>query len=209
MAGLPSKGHRRTQIWMVQGAYARQVPFSKNRSDLFKKASELCTLFAVKTILVVLSPGGQAFSCGHPGVDTIMNRLANCGKPDFDAIRHAEAEHEAILRQLKKEYFDLHEQVKAEKIRGERLKQMSMESQSQGQRLWARPIDELNSEELLTLESEMEELRGRLLKHFQERFVKPAASTPISVGQSNASLRDPTEGDSSAYPHDHDGGHKH
>ena len=196
-------------MWMIQGANARQVAFSKRRSGLFKKVSELCTLCAVEIALVVFSPGGKAFSLGRPGVDTIMNRLAYCGKPDFDAIRRAEAKQEAILHQLNKEYSDLLEKLEAEKIRGERLEQMRLESQSQGQSLVDRPVDELNPEELLTLKSMMEEFKEKLRKRVQELSVEPAASTPISIGESNASPGGSTKGDSSADPHDHDVLHEH
>ncbi|XVF17454.1 hypothetical protein REPUB_Repub10bG0123400 [Reevesia pubescens] len=207
MAVLPSKGRRRTQMWMIQGADVRQIAFYRRRSGLFKKASELCTLCAVETALVVFSPGGKAFCFGHPGVYTIMNRFANSGKPDFDAI-HRAAEQEATLRQLNKQYSDLLEKLKAEKIRGEQLKQMRMESRSQGQRLVDRPIDELNLEEMLTLKSMIEEFKEKLRKRMQELSIEPAASTPISAAETNASPSCTTKGDSSADPHDHDVGHE-
>ncbi|XP_021274640.1 agamous-like MADS-box protein AGL62 [Herrania umbratica] len=207
MAGSSSKGRRRTQMWMIPGADARQVAFSKRRSGLFKKARELCTLCAVETALVVFSPGGKAFSFGHPGVDTIMNRLPNLSKPDLEAIQCTEAEYEASLRELNKEYSDITEKLNAEKLRGERLKQMRMESQSQGQSLVERPVDELNLEELLTLKSMLEEFKVKLRKRMQELSVEAAASTSILAGESDASLGGTTEGNSSADPHDHDVGH--
>ncbi|XVF15362.1 hypothetical protein REPUB_Repub09cG0145700 [Reevesia pubescens] len=189
MSGLSGKGsRRRTEMWMIQGADARQVAFSKRRSGLFKKASELCTLCAVETALVVFSPNGKAFSF-----------CPNCRRPDLDAIRRAEAEKETTLHQLNKKHSDLLEKLEAEKIRGERLKQMRMESLSQGQSLVDRPVNELNLQELLTLKSQMEELKEKLRKRKQELSVKPAASTSTSAGASNAS----------ADTHDHDVGHEH
>ncbi|XWS41709.1 hypothetical protein CRYUN_Cryun17cG0106100 [Craigia yunnanensis] len=208
MAGLSSKGRRRIQIWMIQGADVRPVAFSKRRSGFFKKVSELCTLCAAEIALVVFPPGGKAFSFGHPAVDIIMIRLSNCGKPDFDAIRRAE-EQEATLCRLNKEYSDVLEKLEAEKIRVERLKQMSMKSQSQGQGLVDRPLDELNDEELLTLKSMMDEFKEKLRKRMQELSVETVASTPLLAGESNASPSGSTEGDSSGDPRDHVVGHEH
>ncbi|XP_022740213.1 agamous-like MADS-box protein AGL61 isoform X2 [Durio zibethinus] len=181
---------------MIQAADAQQVAFSKRRSGLFRKASELCTLCAVETALVVYSPSGKAFSVGHPR------------KPDFDAIRRAEAEQEATLNELNKKYHDLLEKLKAEKIRGEQLKQMRMESESQGQSLVDRPVNELNLKELLTLKSMMQEFKGKLRMHIQEFSVEPTASTSTSAGETNASLSGSTEGDFPADTRDHDVGHE-
>ncbi|XP_022773909.1 agamous-like MADS-box protein AGL29 [Durio zibethinus] len=200
MAGLSSKGRRRTQMWMIQGADARQVAFSKRRSGLFKKASELCTLCAVETALVVFYARDQAFYFGHPGVGTVMNTLSNCRKPNFDAIHQAEAEQEANLL----------EKLEAEKIQGERIiERFCMGSQKHGEDFVKRLVDKLNWEQLLTLKSLMEEYKEKLRKRMQELSVELAAPTLISAGESNASLSGSTEGDSSADPHYHVISHEH
>jgi hypothetical protein len=51
-----------------------RVSFSRRRSGLFKKASELCTLSGAEVALVVFSPSEKVFSFGHPNVDTIIDR---------------------------------------------------------------------------------------------------------------------------------------
>jgi len=51
-----------------------QVTFSKRRSGLFKKASELCTLCGAYVALIIFSPGEKVLSFGHPNVETVINR---------------------------------------------------------------------------------------------------------------------------------------
>jgi len=51
-----------------------QVPFSKRRSGVLKKASELCTLCGAEVCLIIFSPSEKVFSIGHPNVDTVVHR---------------------------------------------------------------------------------------------------------------------------------------
>ncbi|XVF61432.1 hypothetical protein PTKIN_Ptkin08bG0128900 [Pterospermum kingtungense] len=251
MAGFSSKSRKRTQKLMVQGADVWEVDISRRRSGIFNKASEVSTLCAVETALVMFFPGGTAFPFGHPGVntnmnrpfighpgvgtsmnrlftghpgvgtnmnrpfngnpgvdtnmnrpfighagvDTNMNRLFNCGMPNWDAILHAKARREATLCclrkgysdlvRLNKEYSSLLQKLEAEKNRGELLKLITMNNQSQVESLLNRPVNELNLEELVTLRTKLEESKKLLNKREWELSVKPVSSTPLSAGGSN------------------------
>lgn len=187
-------GHKKAQMKMSQGTDARQVSCPKRRSGLFKKASELCTLCAVETALVIFSPSGKILPPGHPAVETIIKQLALAGKPDSGLTQLAETEHEATLRALNKEYHDLLEQLEAEKKRGEKLAQLKMETQRQGKTLIDTPVDELNLTELLTLKAMLEEFQGKLIKHMKERSAKSSAANSAEVIDPFAT--DPAEGSS-------------
>ncbi|KVI09681.1 Transcription factor, MADS-box [Cynara cardunculus var. scolymus] len=56
MAKKPSLGRQKIKIAKIQIKNHLQVIFSKRRSGLFKKASELCTLCGVEIAIVVFSP---------------------------------------------------------------------------------------------------------------------------------------------------------
>ncbi|XP_019465322.1 PREDICTED: myocyte-specific enhancer factor 2B-like [Lupinus angustifolius] len=58
-----------------------QVTFSKRRTGLFKKASELCTLCDAKVALVVFSPANKAFSFGDPSIDVAVDRYQMRDQP--------------------------------------------------------------------------------------------------------------------------------
>lgn len=173
---------------MIQRAEARQVSFSKRRSGLFKKASELCTLCGVETALIIFSPRGKAFSFGHPSVAAVIDRVGRPGRLDAATIREAEAHQESVLRGLNKQYSDLLNQLEAEKKRGEELKQLRKEycqGQGQGRCLFDVPMNELSFEELLTHKAAMEELMGKLLNH-REQHLLARDSAPTQPGGSSS-----------------------
>ncbi|XP_019427223.1 PREDICTED: agamous-like MADS-box protein AGL62 [Lupinus angustifolius] len=70
-----NKGRRRIEMKMIAKDNNLQVTFSKRRTRLFKKASELCTLCDAKVWLVVFSPTNKAFSFGDPNIDVVINRI--------------------------------------------------------------------------------------------------------------------------------------
>ncbi|KAJ9177435.1 hypothetical protein P3X46_012656 [Hevea brasiliensis] len=177
-------GRKKTQMKMIQGGNARQVSFSKRRSGIFKKASELCTLCTVETALVVFSPGGKAFSFGHPCFEAIMKRLADAEprNPDPDFAQHM-AEHEATLSELNKQYSDALKELEAEKKRGKELKQMR---EAQGMPLLDKPIEELNLDELETLKAFLEQVKGNLLKRLGELSVQTSNMSASSENSAEA-----------------------
>ncbi|KAL8120531.1 hypothetical protein AgCh_017640 [Apium graveolens] len=64
------------------------VTFSKRRTGLFKKASELCTLCGVKIAIIVFSPGQKnVFSFGHPNLELVIDKFItpHDSNPDADS----------------------------------------------------------------------------------------------------------------------------
>jgi phage-related protein len=68
-------GRKKIEIRPIEREEARQVCFSKRRTGLFKKVSELSTLCGAEVAAVVFSPGGKIFSIGHPSVDSVLDRF--------------------------------------------------------------------------------------------------------------------------------------
>ncbi|KAK9058579.1 hypothetical protein SSX86_023421 [Deinandra increscens subsp. villosa] len=69
-----TKGRKKIEIKKIEETNSRQVTFSKRRTGLFKKASELCVLTGAHVAILVNSPGGRVFAFGHPNVDLLVDR---------------------------------------------------------------------------------------------------------------------------------------
>lgn len=69
-----TKGRKKIEIKKIEETNSRQVTFSKRRTGLFKKASELCVLTGAQVAVLVNSPGGRVFAFGHPNVDHLVDR---------------------------------------------------------------------------------------------------------------------------------------
>ncbi|KAI3442354.1 uncharacterized protein J3R85_001300 [Psidium guajava] len=115
------KGETTRAKTMIEGAKARRVAFSKQRTGLFKKASELCTLCAVEMALILFSPSGQPFSFGHPSVGAILDRFERRQTACPTATQQAQANGDQTLVELNKQIADVLEQLKAEKKRAKEL----------------------------------------------------------------------------------------
>ncbi|KAK2390857.1 agamous MADS-box protein AGL62 [Trifolium repens] len=98
-SGRKTQGRRKIEMKRMTNDSNMHVTFSKRRSELLKKASELSTLCGVNVSLVVLSPGGEIFSFGHPNVDTIVDRyLSQVPSQNNGIVRLIEAQHKANVR---------------------------------------------------------------------------------------------------------------
>lgn len=73
--GRPSKGRQRIEIRLIKDDDRREVTFSKRKSGLLKKGSELSLLCGAHVAFVVFSPGGRAFALGTPSVDHVLRRF--------------------------------------------------------------------------------------------------------------------------------------
>jgi len=100
-----------------------QVTFSKRRSGIFKKASELCTLCGADAALVVFSPSGKVFSFGHPNLDTVIDRYLSLVPPqNNDTMQFIEAHRNANVRELNAQLTQINNTLDAEKKIGDELR---------------------------------------------------------------------------------------
>ncbi|PHT29373.1 MADS-box transcription factor 23 [Capsicum baccatum] len=70
-----TQGRRKIAIKPIDNQNSRHVTFSKRRSGLFKKATELCILTGVEIVILVQSLKRQRlFTFGHPSADAVIDR---------------------------------------------------------------------------------------------------------------------------------------
>ena len=158
MVEKSSKGRQKIEIAKIPKKNHLQVTFSKRKSGLFKKASELCTLCGANIAILVFSPGGKVFSFGHPDVRSIVHSFFAYKPPTKRSGLNLIEAHDqsASIHKLNLQLAEVLNQLEAEKKRGEILGQIRA---SQAQCWWEAPIDELSLFELQQLKESMEELK--------------------------------------------------
>ncbi|CAK9167874.1 unnamed protein product [Ilex paraguariensis] len=176
MAKKPSMGRQKIKIAKIQIKNHLQVTFSKRRSGLFKKASELCTLCGVEIAIIVFSPAGKAFSFGHPYVESIVDRLLTRNPPpNSNALHFVEEAHQtATVRELNLQLTQVLNELEGERKRGEALDHIRKASQSH--HWWEAPIDELGLNELEQLRDSMEVLKKNLSNQISKIMTDQAAN---------------------------------
>ncbi|KAL7114588.1 hypothetical protein ACP275_04G130000 [Erythranthe tilingii] len=66
-------GRRKIEIKKIEKKSSLQVTFSKRRTGLFRKASELTVLCGAEIAILVQSPANKIYSYGHPSVETLLH----------------------------------------------------------------------------------------------------------------------------------------
>ena len=186
MAKKPSLGRQKIKIAKIQIKNHLQVTFSKRRSGLFKKASELCTLCGVEIAIVVFSPAGKVFSFGHPKVESVVDRfLARNPNLNTTSLHLVEAHRIASIPELNMQLTHMLNELEAEKKRTETLDEMRKTSRSQF--WWEAPIEDLSLHELEQLKDSMEELKKTVAIQANKLFTENSNS--MSIFGPNNSIR--------------------
>ncbi|KAK1566818.1 hypothetical protein Q3G72_004590 [Acer saccharum] len=179
-----SKGRQKVEMVKMPNESNLQVTFSKRRSGLFKKASELCTLCGADIAIVVFSPGKKVFSFGHPCVESVIDRfLTRNPPPTSGTMQLIEAHRNAGVRDLNMQLTQVLNQLEAEKKRGEELTQMRKASQRQC--WWQAPIEELNQSQLEHLKVSLEELKKNVGKQAEKLMIQSSAPPQYFLGSSS------------------------
>ncbi|KAK6945923.1 Transcription factor, MADS-box [Dillenia turbinata] len=197
-----TKGRQRLPMEKMEKQSNLQVTFSKRRSGLFKKASELCVLTGAEVAVVVFSPGNKVYSFGHPFVDNVVNRFMGQNPPivDPDSNQLIEFQRDTNLRELNAQLQHMLNQSEMEKKRGEELENAMRASQMQN--WWEAPVEELSLEQLQILKTALDSLEQDVEKATQVQMAKAMNHLPYFAGMvAPVGIRpvDAGEGGSSSY----------
>ncbi|XP_004496799.1 agamous-like MADS-box protein AGL62 [Cicer arietinum] len=186
--GRKSRGRQKIEMKKMSNESNLQVTFSKRRSGLFKKASELCTLCGAEVALVVFSPGEKVFSFGHPNVDTVIDRYLSRVPPQHNGtMQFIEAHRSANVRELNATLTQANNQLDAEKKRGDELSHLRKATEAQF--WWACPIDGMNRAQLELFKKALEELKKLVAQHADRIVIQgaPTQTLPFFVGNASTS----------------------
>ncbi|XVF00646.1 hypothetical protein REPUB_Repub04eG0019000 [Reevesia pubescens] len=180
-----SLGRQKVEMVKMKNDSNLQVTFSKRRSGLFKKASELCTLCGTEIGIVVFSPGKKVFSFGHPEIGTVIDRYLNGNPPETSGtMQLIEAHRNANVRELNMQLTEVVSQLDAEKLRGEVLNKIRKANQNQY--WWEAPIEELSLPQLQQLKSALEEMKKNVAKQAEKLFIQSANHQQFYIGSTSS-----------------------
>ncbi|XP_052176654.1 agamous-like MADS-box protein AGL62 [Diospyros lotus] len=166
--------------------------FLKYRDDLYKEASELCTLCGVELALIISSPSGELYAFGHPNFEMVVDRfldsdtkrpIGGTGDPVEDARL------KASIEALNKQLMQLQVQKEIERERAKVLAKLAAIRRTK--LLTNTNIDELSPEDTQKLKAWLLELKEKIREH-REKLV--ASAPPTAVASNDAS-----SGSSSGY----------
>ncbi|CAK8566948.1 unnamed protein product [Lathyrus sativus] len=176
-----SLGRQKIPIEKIPKKSHLQVTFSKRRSGLFKKASELCTLCGVEIAIVVFSPADKAFSFGHPEVESIVDRYLSRNLPqESNTLQLVEAHRNANVRDLNAQLTQLLSHLEIEKKQGEEIDHVRKARQVQN--WWENPIDELGLNELVQLKVSIEDLKKNIGKIANKCMIEQSNMFSSNIG---------------------------
>ncbi|KAL0422500.1 UNVERIFIED_CONTAM: Agamous-like MADS-box protein [Sesamum latifolium] len=188
MARKSSRGRQKIEMTRMSKESNLLVTFSKRRSGLFKKASELCILCGAEIAIVVFSPGKKVFSFGHPSVESVVERYLGPSTPPVaaappvatTAVQLVEAHRSASVRELNVQLHDVLGQLEAERKRGVELSRLRKEGRSEG-RWWEAPIKDLSIEQLVQLKEAMEGLSKNVSQQAENLMIEEAAAAAAAA----------------------------
>ncbi|KAF9684175.1 hypothetical protein SADUNF_Sadunf04G0090400 [Salix dunnii] len=177
MEGKQTRGRQKIAIKRIENENDRLITFSKRRSGIYKKASELVTLCGAEVAVLVFSPAGKPFSFGHPSLESLANRLLGQSLAPNDSTHPlVEAHRKVRINELNQKHSELLGQMEAERDRGKALKEGTSEKSSHG--WWETPIDELSLQELKQMNAMLEEFHKNLYEKNYEPRRNGGASSP-------------------------------
>ncbi|KAK7388160.1 hypothetical protein VNO78_22968 [Psophocarpus tetragonolobus] len=160
-------GRKKIEIKKLDKVSNKQVTFSKRRTGLFKKASELCILCNVYIAIIVFSPADKLFCFGHPDIGAIVDRYlkgATATATDFEPSNSKQksvVSYEECNKQLDEAMTKL-------EIEKKNLTQSVILAKTWNRRWWDDPIDQMSDDQLEQFMVSIYELRKKLAERAGE-----------------------------------------
>ncbi|XP_059663904.1 agamous-like MADS-box protein AGL62 [Cornus florida] len=152
-----SKGRQKMEMKKIECKSNLHVSFSKRRTGLINKASELSVVCGAEVAVVVMSPAGKIYTFGSPSPDTVVNRfLAQYPNPNLNYSTHDHDDNKLAvqLQVSKNNYFKALGELEARTGKGR---------PSETGYWWEDPIDELGLQELEHYIASLEVLKKNVM----------------------------------------------
>jgi hypothetical protein len=178
--GKASQGRRRRELVLIEDPKSRLVTFSKRKSGLLKKASELSLLCGARVAAVVFSATGKPSAVGAPSVERVISRFAPLPSGEGDDDREREVM-EVTARRAK----ETGARVAEEKTRMDAVGEKVLRAAAAGgvRFWWQADAEALGEEELREFARKLRRLRDNVRRRADKLHLAPAASQPTTALQ--------------------------
>ncbi|KAJ6905107.1 hypothetical protein NC652_022988 [Populus alba x Populus x berolinensis] len=148
MAAKKTKGRQKVELKRIDNEDDRLITFSKRRSGIYKKASELVVLTGAEITVIVFSPSVKPLSFGHPSVESVINRFLEDPSSMDNTCHLVEAHRRMRIEELARKCDEMLRQLDEKKETSHRSKGKIKENDRRG--WWDAPIEELDLNALIT-----------------------------------------------------------
>ncbi|XP_074335833.1 agamous-like MADS-box protein AGL62 [Apium graveolens] len=162
-----TQGRKKIEIKRISDESRRQVTFSKRRTGLFNKASELCVLTGAETAIITQSPGGRVFAFGHPSVDCVVDKyLAGSSSvlQENVAINQVNLNAASMRENFNQKYMEISKEIEDEK----KKKVLEDQVEDGDNFWWEESFENLGIEELEKYIASMEQLKDNIMMRADE-----------------------------------------
>uniref|UniRef100_A0A453GGR6 MADS-box domain-containing protein n=3 Tax=Aegilops tauschii subsp. strangulata TaxID=200361 RepID=A0A453GGR6_AEGTS len=151
-------GRQKIAIRRIEKESARQVCFSKRRQGLFIKATEMAVMCGAEVAIVASSPGGKAFSFGHPSAEAVIDRFLSGGGAGVLSVAN-----DNELKKLHLQHGELRMLLKEVKERKECVEEAMAKERAAGDQIamWLNPkLCDMGEEEMIAFAAELRVVRA-------------------------------------------------
>lgn len=154
-----SFGRRKIAMRRITNENNLLVTFSKRRTGLFKKASELCALCGVEIAIIVFTPGEKkVHSFGHPNLELVIDKFLTPQNANPAADSGVlQPVNPPNLAELNRDLSTLHDHLETQRTYAENLE--TERRQRQAEDWFEAPVESLGLEQLQMLKSGLTELK--------------------------------------------------
>ncbi|KAK1371994.1 Agamous-like MADS-box protein AGL62 [Heracleum sosnowskyi] len=158
-----TQGRKKIEIKRIADENRRQVTFSKRRTGLFNKASELCVLTGAEAAIITQSPGGRVFAFGHPSVDSVVDKYL-AGSSKNIAVNEVNSIPTSMQENFNQKYKEISKEIEDEKKKNV----LEEKLEDNPNFWWEESFEHLGIEELEKYIASMEQLKDNLTMRVDE-----------------------------------------
>ncbi|OAY23673.1 agamous-like MADS-box protein AGL62 [Manihot esculenta] len=180
-----SRGRRKIEIKKVEKENRRCVTFSKRKSGMFKKATELSTLCGAEVAVILFSEHGKAFSCGNPNMDKVLDRyLAETEEGEYNScVLESGSNGDIVTQTLQKQEYEKSLRRLEEMKRALKMVEKKSNNVKKGEFWWDLPMDNMEKEELEGYKESLEELKKNVMARIEVMAAHHAAGESSIINQ--------------------------